>query len=277
MKKLVVIATGWHFSLHFYRRMVEQTIPDGWEVEYICVSHRDPEYAVGEKENVGGKHLLHKLDEILYEKVATQEEIEQLGWTYMLEPNTIGDWGCANQWLEKKEQEYDVLLITHDDNFIVGNDVLEAALEGKIETLYRNDYERKSSSQVKYNDDWLVITNAFIKGRPHLRGSFDFFKKEIMDLIGGTFDLSSVNLTRIGQFDTPKEHNGIAAWNNHVTDFLGFLLDNDLFDRVYCLADTYRVSDYCIEGERGFISKRKVLPGEYEKAVQDLRGRRSLI
>jgi hypothetical protein len=277
MKKLVVIATGWHFSLHFYKRMMEQSVPDDWKVEYVCISHRDPEYAVGEKQNVGGKSIVQRLDAILYEKIATQEDIEQLGWTYMLEPNTIGDWGCANQWLEKKEQEYDVLLITHDDNFIVGNDIFEAVLEGKIKTLYHNDYERKESFQIEYNDDWLVITNAFIKGRPHLRGSFDFFTKEMMNLIGGTFDLSRVNLTRIGQFDTPKEHNGIAEWNNHVTDFLGFLLENKLFDRVYCLADTYRVSDYCIEGERGFISKYKVLPHLYLKAIGELCGRRTVI
>ena len=40
MNKILVIATGWHFSSHFYENMIKQIIPDGWEVYYFCVSHR---------------------------------------------------------------------------------------------------------------------------------------------------------------------------------------------------------------------------------------------
>jgi len=280
MKKLVVIATGWHFSLHFYRRMMEQRIPMDWYVEYICVSHRDPSYAIEEKSNIDGGSLLKDLDRILYRQVATQQQIEKLGWRYTLEPNTIGDWGCANQWLEKNHRPYDALLITHDDNFIVGNNIFEVALEGKVDGLYHNDYLSKSFRPKMWKSDWLVITNAFITGRPHLRGSFDFFSKEMMEMIGGKFDLSRVNLTREGQFDTPKDHKGVSEWNNHVVDFVGYLVHNDLFDRVYCLSNTYRVSNYCIEGERGFLSKSGLpldITKIYEDGVQKLHNRRSLV
>ena len=52
MNKILVIATGWHFSSHFYENMIQQKVPDDWEVEYFCVSHRDPSVAVDEKKNI---------------------------------------------------------------------------------------------------------------------------------------------------------------------------------------------------------------------------------
>ena len=54
MKKLLVLATGWHFSSHFYENMIKQIIPDGWEVDYFCVAHRMPEddNTINEKEHI---------------------------------------------------------------------------------------------------------------------------------------------------------------------------------------------------------------------------------
>ena len=43
MNKILVIATGWHFSSHFYEKMVQQNVPDDWEIDYYCVAHRTPE------------------------------------------------------------------------------------------------------------------------------------------------------------------------------------------------------------------------------------------
>lgn len=272
MKKLVVIATGWHFSLHFYRRMTYQTIPDGWEVEFVCVSHRDPVYSIEEKQDVSGK-----LDKQLYEKVATQQELEQLGWKYMLEPNTIGDWECANQWMAKNDQDFDVMLVTHDDNYIIGTEVFDVVLAGNVEFLYANKYGTSQSEQVKYNDNWLCISNGFILGKPHLRGSFDFFKKELIDMMGGRFDLSYVTTTREGEFDSPQNHTSLGDWNNTVLGMIDFMRDNDIFDRVRFLSNTYRVSDYCIEGERGFIGVAYALAAEYLQSLENLIGRRTLI
>ena len=42
MKRILVVATGWHFSSHFYEKMSQQIVPDGWEVDYYCVAHRMP-------------------------------------------------------------------------------------------------------------------------------------------------------------------------------------------------------------------------------------------
>ena len=43
MSKILVIATGWHYSSHFYENMIKQVVPEGWGVDYFCVAHRLPE------------------------------------------------------------------------------------------------------------------------------------------------------------------------------------------------------------------------------------------
>ena len=49
MKKLAVVVSGWHFPINFYQQINQQVIPTGWEVDYFCVSHRDPSIAREEK------------------------------------------------------------------------------------------------------------------------------------------------------------------------------------------------------------------------------------
>ncbi len=51
MKKLAIIVSGWHFPINYYKQMNEQEVPDGWEIDYFCVSHRDPSIAKEEKKN----------------------------------------------------------------------------------------------------------------------------------------------------------------------------------------------------------------------------------
>ena len=46
MNKILVLATGWHFSSHFYEHMRKQLVPDNWEIDYFCVSHRNPNLEV---------------------------------------------------------------------------------------------------------------------------------------------------------------------------------------------------------------------------------------
>ena len=67
MKKILVIATGWHFSSHFYENMSQQIVPDGWEVDYYCVAHRLPEdeNTIKEKDRfrlLGDGSFLQQLD-----------------------------------------------------------------------------------------------------------------------------------------------------------------------------------------------------------------------
>ena len=49
MKRLAVIAGGWHFPIAFFEQIAGQKIPEGWDVDMFLVSHRDPSYAAEEK------------------------------------------------------------------------------------------------------------------------------------------------------------------------------------------------------------------------------------
>ena len=66
MNKILVIATGWHFSSHFYEKMAQQIVPDGWEIDYYCVAHRTPEDENTIKEKDDVRHLDdgHFLDDV---------------------------------------------------------------------------------------------------------------------------------------------------------------------------------------------------------------------
>ena len=82
-KKFAVIASGWHFPLKFYEQIAEQKIPEDWEVDYFCISHRDPSFAVEEKKNIIsqlGDGRLSQLDKILYKEIATVEKLDKLGF-----------------------------------------------------------------------------------------------------------------------------------------------------------------------------------------------------
>ena len=41
-KKLAIIIFGWHFPFHYYEAIKNQTAPEGWSIDYFCVSHRSP-------------------------------------------------------------------------------------------------------------------------------------------------------------------------------------------------------------------------------------------
>jgi len=242
-KKIAIIASGWHYPLHFYKSMTEQALPEGWEAEMFCVAHRDPRHSKA-KDYIKtlGEGLREDLDRKLYDKIATKKDIKELGWNYKLYPNTIGDWGNANQWLEENNyKDYDVLFITHDDNFIINNTFIYSVLESK---------------------DWDIITNSTGMPPGYLRGSCEFFKKEVIEKIGGKFDLSEVKLTREGKTDNPNRE-GLLDWNNTVFPLMKQIQKYDF--KVSALSPCYRVSMFCIEGERGFISQTHGINTAYEE------------
>ncbi|NBV76662.1 hypothetical protein EBR66_00635 [bacterium] len=250
MKRLAVVASGWHFPLSFYEQMAAQKKPEGWEVDLFVVSHRDPSYSAAEKKEAlktlgyGRRELF---DRIMYRAVATVADIERLGWNYVLEPNTMGDWGCINQWLEKHDyKQYDKFLFTHDDNYLFTESIFEKILP---------------------QDDWLIMTNSTGSAQRRLRewlylpkpfsarGSFEFFTREMMDLLGGSFDLSRTNVTRVGQFGSPADFREISEWNENDRAIKDFVDSHGLTSRVKALSRYYRMSIYCLEGERGFIHR----------------------
>ena len=73
-KNMAVIGSGWYFPMLYYNQLSAQQIPEGWEVDYFCVSHRPPEYAEKEMKPIVDKldlEPLTALDKILYEEFAT--------------------------------------------------------------------------------------------------------------------------------------------------------------------------------------------------------------
>ena len=223
MRKILVIATGWHFSSHFYEKMVQQTVPDDWKIDYYCVAHRTPEDKNTIKEKDGLREstaddFLTQLDQLMYEYPITTKQIEDFGWKFMLEENTIGDMECFNQWSEHYDySKYDFVLITHDDNLILSDKIFTDIIGG-VEVHKPIEESKYGAHQfntelVKLEDDWLFLDNGYNESLPKAftpRGSFSYF----------LYDSNSVDGTR---------------W----------------------LSDMKRVSRYCIEGERGFIKNHR--------------------
>lgn len=244
LKKLAIVVSGWHFPRNFYASIANQNLPKGWTVDLFVVSHRDPKYAKMPKL---GEGIRADLDRKLYDKIATVEEIEDLGFEYKEYPNTIGDWGNSNQWLEDHDyKEYDLFLFTHDDNLLLSYDMLVTVC------------------QKMYKDDWLIITNTIGVPAGSMRGSFEFFKREMLDKMGGKFDLSQTILDRTGKNKNPSDWSELYDWNTTVYPLTNLLTKENLWGKVRIFSPMYRVSLFCIEGERGLISNTQPANTPYE-------------
>ncbi len=246
MKRLAIVVSGWWYPLHFYETISKQAIPEGWTVDMYCISHRDPKHSKPEvKEYLSklGEGVREDLDRKLYAKVASKSEIKALGWKYVEEPNTVGDWGNTNQWLEKNDYtKYDAFLFSHDDNYVINPTFIYSVLA---------------------SEDWDIVTNSTGMPPGSIRGSMEFFKKSVLDLLGGKFDLSEVKLTREGETKTPKGREALYDWNSTVYPLTKTIIKHNL--KVQSLSPCYRVSMFCIEGERGFISETHGVNTFYEE------------
>ena len=274
MNKILVVATGWHFSSHFYETMVRQIVPEGWEVDYYCVAHRTPEdeNTISEKESIRNstaEDFLTQLDQLMYEYPITTKQIEDFGWKFELEENTVGDMECFNQWSEHHDyKDYDFILVTHDDNLIL-SDQLFVDIIGGVEVYKPIEESRYGAHQfnvesVKLDNDWMFLDNGYTQSLPKAftpRGSFSFYKKELVDMLPD----NKFNMYENGgygivyrQGETASVgYDGIKAWNTHAGTFRDFLYEGNLVDNTRWLSNMKRVSRYCIEGERGFISNHR--------------------
>lgn len=227
--KLAIVASGWHYPKDFYEQMTYQLVPKGWTYNFFCISHRDPKFSIEEKKDLE----LFEEDLILYDDIISVEQIEKLGWNYKEYPNTIGDWGCSNQWLQDYDyKDYNLILFTHDDNLIL---------------------QRKWLANIIANmgDRWEILCNSCGDPKGWIRGSCEFFKPSLLDKIGGKFDLSGVTLDRVGQTDSPNNFYSLDNWNQTVFPLMKFIHENNI--QVAYMSNIYRHSDFVIEGERGFI------------------------
>ena len=288
MNKILVVATGWHFSSHFYETMVRQIVPEGWEVDYYCVAHRTPEdeNTISEKESIRNstaEDFLTQLDQLMYEYPITTKQIEDFGWKFELEENTVGDMECFNQWSEHHDyKDYDFILVTHDDNLIL-SDQLFVDIIGGVEGYKPIEESRYGAHQfnvesVKLDNDWMFLDNGYTQSLPKAftpRGSFSFYKKELVDMLPD----NKFNMYENGgygivyrQGETASVgYDGIKAWNTHAGTFRDFLYEGNLVDSTRWLSNMKRVSRYCIEGERGFISNHRAGENYLQNIQKQLR------
>ena len=288
MNKILVLATGWHFSSHFYETMVRQIVPEGWEVDYYCVAHRTPEdeNTISEKESIRNstaEDFLTQLDQLMYEYPITTKQIEDFGWKFELEENTVGDMECFNQWSEHHDyKDYDFILVTHDDNLIL-SDQLFVDIIGGVEVYKPIEESRYGAHQfnvesVKLDNDWMFLDNGYTQSLPKAftpRGSFSFYKKELVDMLPD----NKFNMYENGgygivyrQGETASVgYDGIKAWNTHAGTFRDFLYEGNLVDNTRWLSNMKRVSRYCIEGERGFIGNHRAGENYLQNIQKQLR------
>jgi len=281
LNKILVIATGWHFSSHFYENMSKQILPKEWDVDYFCVAHREPEdkNVIKEKEGVrnsNGENFLSQLDKEMYKYPITKKQIKNLGWEFILESNTVGDMEAFNQWSDKfNYKDYNIICITHDDNFILSDKIfLDIISEDTklykpvISSRYGLNGHRFKTELVNNDNNWYFLDNGYMENLPKAftpRGSFSFYKKELIDLLpDNKFNMYENGgygiVNRVGKTDSIG-YDGIKAWNTHAGTFRDFLYNGigelGLVEKTRWFSNTKRVSKYCIEGERGFISNHR--------------------
>jgi hypothetical protein len=271
MKKIAVIASGWHYASQFYQALSRQIIPANVTVDLFVISHRSPEHedTIQEKDfirNYIDNDYVKRFDSLLYRDIITKNDLKQLGWVYIEKPNTIGDMEVFNQWLEDYDYtNYDIFLITHDDNLILSNKIFVDIFDESIQLIKPIESSRYGESGhqfkteiVNNKNDWMFLDNGYSEYIPKAftpRGSFCFYTKEFIKMLpNNKFPMYGIKLNRLGQTNS-VEYSAIADWNTTAGNLRNFIYDNNLIQYVRWFSDTRRVSKYCIEGERGFIHK----------------------
>lgn len=242
--KFAVVAGGWHYPWHFYQAIANQASG----VDLFVISHRDPELPIVREEKTEDlRHApgrLGELDRRLYAERTTIDGLRGIGWKYIEAPNLCGDQCFLNQWLEDHDfRDYDAILNCHDDTYIRRRDLFESAA-GRMKGT------------------WLILANGYnaIEPAAYFRGSFEFWSREILEILGGEVDLGEITLTREGLTDSPRSRDALQMWNDTGIPVRKFLTDNLLTSRVAHFSYYYRVSPWAIEGERGFISRQASAP-----------------
>ena len=265
--KLAVVLGGWHYPYTYYKQVVDQKIPDGWECDYFVVSHRDPELPIVFEEKQAlletrGDGLLQSFDKEMYSHIVTKQELSDMGYVYNEEISSIGDLYQLNQWTKRHYTgQYDKVLFTHDDNYLLSDKLFVDILEHKTE-LFLNT-EKNQITNVPLDFDWKHLSSGVLENTITPRTSFTFLDKELLDKL--VLDLEEittkgVELDRSGEVDTIYNLNDkqvdkapLSTWNCPSRNFVNWMIQNGYTDKSVRLSPVYRANKYLIEGERGFI------------------------
>lgn len=246
--KLAIVVGGWHWPLEFF----ENVAACGTGADLFVVAHRSPELSIVREEKAEvletARGSLADLDRWLYSRATTIDGLQKTGWNYVEEPNTYGDWGFFNQWLAKNDhRKYDIILNCHDDTHLRRPDLFD-----------------------QLGGDWLLLANGKYPEAPegYVRGSFEFWKSEFLDMLGGRIDMGHVRLTREGKVDSPKDLRALSAWNKTNVPLRDFMVRRGLDARIRYLSPHYRISPWIIEGERGFMHKMSGAAWSFEAGLK---------
>jgi hypothetical protein len=269
--KIAIVACGWHYPSQFYEQMSRQILPDNYEQDLFVVGHRSPEYSHNEKILRTDDNLLSVLDRVLYKTPVTKEFLNSLGWKY-IEGQSGCEWQSANTWLKLyNHEQYDCLVFCGDDALILNKNLIYDVLTGQCKLLDNIKIaDRWISTETKDTNDWLVISNSRQPRGLALRGSFEFFKPEVITAIGGLFDLSKITLNRVGEVTTPTNYNVLTDWNNHIAPFVHTMTELGLYDKIKYMSDNYRASEYIVECERGYLNNVNTLSDAYLSKINSL-------
>jgi hypothetical protein len=251
--KLAVVAGGWHWSLDFYEAIQDAANEAVGGRAHCCViAHRDPELPIVREEKrealAAAPGRLGEIDRYLYGEYASISGLRDMYWKYEEHPNTVGDWGFFNQWLATHDyHKYDVILNLHDDTFV------------------------RRFALPPLDGDWLLMGHGKYPQAPdgYVRGSLEFWKPELLDMLGGKIDLGDVKLTREGLTDSPVGMEALSPWNDTAVPLRNFMRERGLLDRIKYLSPHYRVSPWFIEGERGFLHKKCGAPWSFEAGLKE--------
>lgn len=247
--RLAVVAGGWHWPLDFFRKVPWQA----GGADLFVIAHRNPELPIVREEKLeilaAAAGPLGELDRELYAEYPTVKMLRNRGWHYEEAPNTCGDFEFFNQWLASNDhRKYDVILNCHDDTFI-----------------------RRPGVFQRLAGDWLLLANGRYPEAPegYVRGSFEFWKRELLDMLGGHIDIGDVQLTREGKTDSPKELEALSSWNNTGVPLRDFMVGKGIADRIAYLSPYYRISPFVIEGERGFLHCQEGAPWSFQAGLKE--------
>ncbi len=248
--KVAVVVGGWHWPLDLFAKMTVYA----HSADLFVVAHRSPELPVVREEKRDILNLargpLADLDRKLYSEFPTIDWLRRIGWEYQEAPNTIGDWEFFNQWLDSHDyREYDVILNCHDDTYL------------RVDRHF---------AALTLDREWLLLANGKYPQAPagYVRGSFEFWRRELIDMLGGRIPIGNIGLTREGKTDSPHGLEALSEWNNVSLPVRDFMVSRGLERRIKYLSPFYRVSSWAIEGERGFMHFSEGAPWSFEEGMQ---------
>ena len=260
--KIATIVGGWYFPAHLYEHVIKLNAPTDSTIDFFVMSHRNPLDANISTEMLSRKESNNQFDYILYSDIITYDKLRKLGYIVHECENAIGDYYFFNQWAELYDySEYDYVLFMHDDNFMLSN------FKNLLTDIFDNH-----TNLYKFNKSWVIdnsyqqidyIANSPVGNRKTARGSFSIWSKQLLKSMNGQFSMNNINLTRTGLNTTPYGHDDLAEWNHMGRNFQDHVEANGFMKTTYRLSDTYRISNYMIEAERGLIGQTNVLKSEF--------------